>query len=177
MPSGVMSDSGALALHYAAARGCLDCVKMLIESPTLDFRYTIIVRVKWKKTNWAHLASGWEWRARKSRSCSLSDCADSLKRESFRRKRREKKHMTFSFPYLLAPPWLAVFNWTRRSSYLLSILRSLFLLSDFANCTIVVLSVARRVNRAAENTMVGTERYSYPPRLHRITTQSERISP
>lgn len=60
MPSGVMSDSGALALHYAAARGCLDCVKMLIESPTLDFRYTIIVRVKWKTTNWAHLASGWE---------------------------------------------------------------------------------------------------------------------
>lgn len=38
MPTGVVDNSGALALHYAAARGCLDCVKMLIESPTLDFR-------------------------------------------------------------------------------------------------------------------------------------------
>lgn len=37
MPSGVV-ETGTLALHYAAARGCLDCVKMLIESPTLDFR-------------------------------------------------------------------------------------------------------------------------------------------
>jgi hypothetical protein len=37
MPSGVV-ETGTLALHYAAARGCLDCVKMLIESSTLDFR-------------------------------------------------------------------------------------------------------------------------------------------
>ena len=36
--AGEMTNSGALELHYAAARGCLDCVKMLIESPALTFR-------------------------------------------------------------------------------------------------------------------------------------------
>jgi ankyrin repeat protein len=34
MPALERSSSGALALHYAAARGCLDCVKLLVESST-----------------------------------------------------------------------------------------------------------------------------------------------
>lgn len=32
MPALERSNNGALALHYAAARGCLDCVKLLVES-------------------------------------------------------------------------------------------------------------------------------------------------
>ena len=32
MPALERSGNGALALHYAAARGCLDCVKLLVES-------------------------------------------------------------------------------------------------------------------------------------------------
>jgi hypothetical protein len=34
MPALERSSNGALALHYAAARGCLDCVKLLVESST-----------------------------------------------------------------------------------------------------------------------------------------------
>jgi len=34
MPALERSNNGALALHYAAARGCLDCVKLLVESST-----------------------------------------------------------------------------------------------------------------------------------------------
>lgn len=32
MPSMDRPGGGALALHYAAARGCLDCVRLLVEA-------------------------------------------------------------------------------------------------------------------------------------------------
>ncbi|RWS06853.1 Espin-like protein, partial [Dinothrombium tinctorium] len=32
MPALDKTNIGALALHYAAAKGCLDCVKLLVES-------------------------------------------------------------------------------------------------------------------------------------------------
>ncbi|KAI5749725.1 hypothetical protein M8J76_009641 [Diaphorina citri] len=38
MPALERSTSGALALHYASARGCLDCVKLLVET-SLELRY------------------------------------------------------------------------------------------------------------------------------------------
>ncbi|KAI5712603.1 hypothetical protein M8J75_009782 [Diaphorina citri] len=37
MPALERSTSGALALHYASARGCLDCVKLLVET-SLELR-------------------------------------------------------------------------------------------------------------------------------------------
>lgn len=37
MPSVDRTQGGALALHYAAARGCLECVKLLVETSP-DFR-------------------------------------------------------------------------------------------------------------------------------------------
>ncbi|KAK6616975.1 hypothetical protein RUM44_005332 [Polyplax serrata] len=35
MPALERSSNGAMALHYAAARGCLDCVKLLVETSAL----------------------------------------------------------------------------------------------------------------------------------------------
>ena len=37
MPGVDRTQGGALALHYAAARGCLECVKLLVETSP-DFR-------------------------------------------------------------------------------------------------------------------------------------------
>ena len=46
MPALDRSNNGALALHYAAARGCLDCVKLLVESAQ-ELRYVISYYDPW----------------------------------------------------------------------------------------------------------------------------------
>lgn len=40
MPALERSTNGALALHYAAARGCIDCVKLLVQSSS-QLRYVV----------------------------------------------------------------------------------------------------------------------------------------
>jgi ankyrin repeat protein len=42
MPSADRNPNGALALHYAAARGCLDCVQLLVQSNT-GFRFVSFI--------------------------------------------------------------------------------------------------------------------------------------
>lgn len=62
MPSLDRPAGGALALHYAAARGCIDCVRLLVEASP-EIRWVPLIHIHYSGHNQLiSLIRGWNYK-------------------------------------------------------------------------------------------------------------------